>query len=113
MERLRYVLGFACSGALLAAAPVYERAKVTVIAAATSSADISKTGRHILRTCHSDAYTASLLFQHVNRRYERFAVLSEETEFCQSLLASFEENNAHSALIAGVVAHSVALMFAG
>ena len=37
IDKIHFVLGFPCSGALLSAAPVYEQNRVVVIAAAASS----------------------------------------------------------------------------
>lgn len=91
--KLPYVLGFPCSGPLLSAAKLYERAKVVVIAATASAPAISQAGEYIFRTCPSDDGSAKMLYEYVEKRHSRFGVLSEQTEFSQGLLQAFLRSN--------------------
>lgn len=50
LDRVHYALGFACSGAVLAAAPVYEKGHVLTIAVATGAPAIAEAGDYIFRT---------------------------------------------------------------
>lgn len=81
IEHARYVLGLPCSGALLAAAPLYERAETIVISALAASPEVSEAGDYIFRTRPNDADAARLLFAYLSQRHRRIAVLSEQTDY--------------------------------
>ncbi|RIL07519.1 MAG: hypothetical protein DCC75_09950 [Proteobacteria bacterium] len=97
-EKIKYVLGFACSGAVLASAQIYEKAKVPVIALATGAPEISKAGDYIFRTIPSLDIAARKLWEHAAQRYKKVGILSEETAYCQGLARSFIEYNIDSAM---------------
>lgn len=85
VEKVKYVLGYGCSGTLLAAAPVYEQAKVTVIASGTGAPAITNAGDYIFRTKPSLTYAADLLAKDMAAKYKRIGVITEETDYCQGL----------------------------
>ena len=89
---VKYVLGMACSGPLMAAAPVYEKAKVVTIAGCTSAAKISDAGDYIFRTWPSDAIGVKTLADYINKKHKRVGVLSEQTEYAQGLLDGLKAN---------------------
>ena len=89
IEKVKYVLGFGCSGALLSAAPIFEKAQVLVIAAGTSAADISKSGDYIFRTCPSDDGAALSLASWLKGKVRKLAIVSAETSFAQGLHKAF------------------------
>ena len=89
IDKVEYVIGFACSSAMLASAPIYERSKVLALATSASAAEISNAGDYIFRTWPSDAHSAELLFEYVSQTHTVFGVLSEETEYAQGLLSGF------------------------
>ncbi len=98
VDKVKYVLGFACSSALLASAKVYEEGKVVAIASSAAAADISKSGDYIFRTVASNDEIGRVLFDYVSKQHKHFAVLSEETDFSQGLLKSFLKNNSSDQL---------------
>jgi branched-chain amino acid transport system substrate-binding protein len=85
---IRYVLGLPCSGALMAAAPIYEKSKAIVVASGASAISISSAGDYIFRTWVSDAEVTKLLSKMVSPKHKRLAMLSEQTEYCQGLADS-------------------------
>ncbi|WKZ56370.1 MAG: ABC transporter substrate-binding protein [Bdellovibrionota bacterium] len=93
VDKVKYVLGYACSSSLLASAKVYEENKVIAIASSAAAADISQAGDYIFRTVASNDDIGKLLFDYIAARHKHFAVLSEETDFSQGLLKSFLKNN--------------------
>lgn len=93
IDKVKYVLGFGCSGALLGAAPVYERAKVLVIASATGAPAISHAGDYIFRTIPSLNVAAEKLYRHVGSIGEKVGILSEQTAYCQGLKDAFTARN--------------------
>lgn len=91
IEHLKYVLGPGCSGTLLSAAPVYEKAGVVVMGIGTSSPAVSQAGDYIFRYSISDSGSARALYAYmVKRNYKRMAVLSEETDYCQGFKLAFQ-----------------------
>jgi len=91
--KVKYVLGFPCSGALLPSAPLYEKAKVVVIAAGASAVSISSAGDYIFRTWPSDALAVQVLYDYVSSKHKVLGVLSEETDYAQAFLNSLRSVN--------------------
>lgn len=98
VDKVDYVMGFACSGAALAAVPLYEAAKIPTIVVSASSPKIADAGDYIFRTTPDDRHAGKVLFDHVRRRHKRFAVLSEETEYCQDMERAFTAADSESEL---------------
>lgn len=88
-DKIKYVLGFGCSGAILAAAPVYEKAKVVVVASGAGAPAISNSGDYIFRTKPSLTIAAKLLGRDVAKKFKKVGVVSEETAYCQGLADAF------------------------
>lgn len=85
IDKINFVLGLPCSGALLAAAPVYDKAGVTVISTGASSPVVSSAGDYIFRTWPSDALFAAALAQYIAERHTRLGEITEETEYSRAL----------------------------
>ena len=88
VEQVPYVLGYACSGAALAALPILERAKIPTIVVTASAAEISKAGEYIFRVFPSDQSAADVLVAHIAAKHRKLAVLSDETPYCAAMLSS-------------------------
>ncbi len=93
IDKVRYVLGYACSGAFLAAAPIFEKAGVVAFGLATGAPEISAAGEHIFRTIPSLEVAGQGLAGHAAKRFKRIAIFSEETAYCQGLADAFERHN--------------------
>lgn len=89
IDKVDFVVGFACSGAALSALPVYERAQLPVIITCASSPKIADAGEYIFRTTPSDIHAAQRLFAHISPKHSSIAVLSEETDYAQDLKDAF------------------------
>ena len=85
IDKVRGVIGYGCSGAYLAAAPIFERAKVPAIGTEVSAAKISDAGDYLFRTAPSDAAGVRLLFNHLVKQHRTLGVLSAQTDFCQGI----------------------------
>ena len=88
-DNVKYVLGFACSGTVLATAPIYERAKRVVITTCASSPKIADAGEYIFRTTPSDIVAARQLYQHISASRKHVVILSEESDYAQDLEQAF------------------------
>ena len=86
VDHVAGVLGFGCSGALLAAAPIYEQAKIPVVTSCATAAAVSKAGDYIFRTVPSDELAATVLADYIAKKHAKLGVISEETEYAQGLL---------------------------
>ena len=85
---VKYLLGFGCSGTVLAAAPIYEKAKTIVIASGTGAPAITNAGDYIFRTKPSLIFAAQVLAQDMSRSFRKIGIITEETDYCQGLTNS-------------------------
>jgi branched-chain amino acid transport system substrate-binding protein len=92
-DKIKYVLGSACSGATASAAKANEHAKVVMISPSAGAAIISGAGDYIFRTWPSDAEGAIKLFGYMATRHQAIGVLSEETEYSQGFLSGINKAN--------------------
>ena len=90
VDKVKGVIGYGCSGALLAAAPIFERAKVPAIGTESSAAKISQAGDYIFRTQPSDAAGVKLLYDYLQKQHKIFGALSAQTDFCQGIAQDLE-----------------------
>jgi len=91
VDKVRAVVGFGCSGALLAAAPIFERAKVVAVGTESSAARISDAGDFIFRTQPSDSAGVRLLYDYLTKHHKTFGVLCAETDFAQGILGDLKK----------------------
>ncbi|MBX7137728.1 MAG: ABC transporter substrate-binding protein [Oligoflexia bacterium] len=91
LEKVKYVVGFACSGALFAAAPLYEKSGIIAMGTLTSAANISNAGDFIFRTSPNDRDAAQTLGAYLASHYRRIGVLSEETDYCEGMLVELSK----------------------
>ena len=98
VTRVDAVVGPACSGSVLAAAPIYEKAKVPVMVTNASSPKISGAGDFVFRTQPSDAAMARLLFTRISRHHRQLALLAEQTDFAQGFKEAFLRENSAAQL---------------
>jgi branched-chain amino acid transport system substrate-binding protein len=100
VDKVKYVLGFGCSGAVLAAAPIYERAGVVVIASGTGAPAISQAGDFIFRTKPSLNLAAKVLQESISSQSNSVGIVTEETAYCQGLTDSVLKLAANNRLVA-------------
>ncbi len=93
VDKVDFVLGFACSGAALGALPLYERAKIPVIVIGASSPKVAEAGEYIFRTTPSDLYAADALYGLIKKKQKSVALLSELTDYAQDLKNAFVARN--------------------
>jgi branched-chain amino acid transport system substrate-binding protein len=98
INKVNYVLGFACSGALLAPAPIYEKAKALVIATSVAAPAISQAGDYIFRTWPSDRESSRMAYQYILKKNKNLGLISEQTEFAQGFKTSFLSYNGDNKL---------------
>ena len=80
VDKAQYILGFPCNSSLLAAAPVYERAKVLVLSS-SSTGDVADVGHHIFRLFPSDSGCAETLYGYIAKHHKHLRILTEQNEY--------------------------------
>jgi len=90
LDKIKYALGFACSGALLAPASLYDRAGVVAITSSAASGKISGLSRFIFRTFPTNASGARVMSDYLKGRHSRLGILSEESEFPLDYLSALK-----------------------
>lgn len=91
IDHVKYVLGFGCSGTVLASAPIYEKAKVIVIASGTGAPNITNAGDYVFRTKPTLNIAGQKLYQDAAAKFKIFGAITEETAYCQGLTNAFME----------------------
>lgn len=89
VQRVKFVIGLPCSGTMLAAAPIYERAGVVAISAMAGSPKISTAGDYIFRTRPSDISASRELNRYITKKHNSLGVLVEQTEYALGMLTAF------------------------
>ena len=92
IDRVHYVLGFGCSGTTLAAAPLYEKAKILSIVTFASSPKIRDAGDFMFRTFPSDSVAGITLGQYVAKHNKSVAVISAQSDYSQDLKDVFAKS---------------------
>ena len=89
IDRVDAVVGPVCSGAVFAAAPILERARIPVMITNASADKISEAGDYIFRSKPSNGYPARVLFDHISQKHKRLGMISEQTDFAQDIKLTF------------------------
>lgn len=93
VSKLKYVLGLACSGCVLAAAPVFEKGKIVAISSGAAAPEVSNAGEYIFRTYPSSDAGAELLQKFLASKHGKIGIVSEETDYAQGVLKGLMKSN--------------------
>ena len=98
VDKAKVIIGGACSGETLGAAPITEANKVILFSPSATSPDITKAGDFVFRDAPSDAYAGVVSSNYVynDLNAKKAAVISESTDYAQGLRRVFKENFAKS-----------------
>ena len=93
VDKVKIAFGSACSGATLAAAPIFEESKTLLISPGAESPDISHAGDYIFRTVPSGGgqAKAAARYSWETLKARKAAVISEQTDYGQSVRKVFIE----------------------
>lgn len=93
VDQVVAIIGGACSSETLAAAPIAEAAKVVMLSPLSSSQDITNAGEYIFRNYPSDGLKGKALGAYFKKAgFTNVAIISENTDFCQSIRTSIKNN---------------------
>lgn len=100
IDKVHAIIGGLCSGETLAAAPIVEAAKIVLVSPGSSSPDVTNAGEYIFRNYPSDALktvaTAKVLKE---LGYEKVAMISENTDFCQGVVSGMHKDAGEDAIV--------------
>jgi len=94
VNKVRVIIGGACSGETLGAAPITEAAKVVLISPSATNPDITNAGDFVFRLAPSDAFAGVVASNYAfnDLKAKKAAVISESTDYAQGLRKVFKEN---------------------
>ncbi|MBN8549487.1 MAG: ABC transporter substrate-binding protein [Deltaproteobacteria bacterium] len=78
-----------CTEPTIASAPIFERAKVVVVAPGATGSIVTNAGDYIFRTWPSDSKMAEAVFEYVAAKYKRPATITEMRGFPQEFSRVF------------------------
>ncbi|OGL74102.1 hypothetical protein A3F28_02880 [Candidatus Uhrbacteria bacterium RIFCSPHIGHO2_12_FULL_57_11] len=94
VNKVKYIIGGACSGETLGFAPIANENKVIVISPSETSPNITtKGGEYVFRLAPSGAMAGSVAAQYAAKDLgaRRAAIISEQTDYAQGLRATFKK----------------------
>ena len=94
IDKVKVIIGGACSGETLGAAPITEANKVILISPTASSPDVTKAGDFVFRTYPTDAYAGIIASEYAynDLKAKKAALITETTDYAQGLRKVFKEN---------------------
>ena len=92
IDKVKFILGGACSGETLAMGPVAQSTKTLIFSSVSSSPDISKLGDYVFRNHPSDDVGGANLAAAANARSKKAAIISEETDYAQGIRKVFSDD---------------------
>ena len=95
IDKVKVIIGGACSGETLGAAPIANDNKVVMLSPSATSPDITtKGGDFVFRLAPSDAYAGVVAsdYAYNELKARKAAVISETTDYAQGLRKVFKEN---------------------
>ena len=88
VDKVKAIVGWSCSGEVLGAAPITEKAKVIILDGYASNPDISQAGDYVFRTSYSDTISGEVLGKAM-LKFSRVAALVENTPYAQGVVKVF------------------------
>ncbi len=81
IDKVAYAIGFGCNQVLLASAPIYQKAGVTVISGFGTSGDVTGLGDRIFRLFPADQHVVEAVYPYISERQSELGVITEENEY--------------------------------
>lgn len=93
VDKVVSIVGGFCSGETLAASPIVEAAKVTLLSPGSSSPAITTAGEYVFRNYPSDALRTVAMAKHFNEEgWKKVAIISENTDYATALRDALVKN---------------------
>ncbi len=85
IDKVDAVVGYACSGPALAAAPILEKAKIPSMVVSGSAKSIRDAGDYMFRSFPGDQLVANILGSYIARRNSSVVIITEQTNYAEGL----------------------------
>ena len=94
VDKVQIILGGFCSGESLAAVPIAEAAKVTLLSVGSSSPDLTGKSAYFFRDYPSDASQGKVLarFAYDEKKWQHVAIIQEQTDYAVGVYNAFSDN---------------------
>lgn len=83
VDHVKYILGHACNGTLIASLPVYRRTGSLVLSAFATTGDIRDVGDKSFRLFPPDQFGAIRLFEYVRGRFKKIAFFTSQDDYTE------------------------------
>ena len=91
IDKVKIILGGACSGETLSIAPLAEKNKVIVFSAFSSSPDVTNAGDFVFRNAPSDLEGGKFTAKLIPEQLKKIGIISENTPYAQGVRRVFKE----------------------
>ena len=92
IDRVSVILGGACSGETLGAAPITEKKKVILFSSLSSSPEVTNAGDFVFRTAPSDSSQGKVLAEYADQYFQRIGIITEQTDYAVGVTNTFESH---------------------
>ena len=93
VDKVNVILGGACSGETLGAAPITEKKDVILLSSISSSPEVTNAGDFVFRTYPSDSSQGKVLAEYANNQgFKKIGVLVEQTDYSVALASVFKDH---------------------
>lgn len=89
IDKVKVIIGGACSGETFGAAPVAGPAKVILFSPVSSAAKVSDLGGFVFRNHPNDNLAGEQLAKYAASKYKKIAIISEQTDYAQGIRGTF------------------------
>lgn len=98
-DKVKYVLGTVCNEPLLITAPIYDKAKVIVIASGATVNDRQSIGEYSFRLFPSDVKAIEKIYPFIAKQHKHLAILTQQDAFTVLVENAFQKLNAQQKLL--------------
>ena len=91
IDKVDGLIGFTCSGSVIASAPIINSAKVIAMATTASSPKVSELGPYVFRTTPSDAIAARMLRAFIAKKHSSLVILTAISDYTEDFAAAFKD----------------------
>lgn len=91
IDKVKIILGGACSGETLGAAPITEKNQVLLLSSISTSPEVTHAGDYVFRTAPSDSSQGKALAEYANQNFKKVGILTEQTDYAVGVREVFKE----------------------
>jgi branched-chain amino acid transport system substrate-binding protein len=100
LQNVSIIIGGFCTGETMGIAPFTEKNKMLLFSIGSTGPVVTDAGDYVFRSAASSADQGKQLSAYIDKNYKKVAILSELTDFSQSLLKVFKDNIKNATIVA-------------